>query len=104
MNINMCKEFPDLLFWVVGSKSQRRDGFPHVANLFCTLERSLSLKSCSEVQNIVSIDQVIDFHLFKHIFYMCGVVFAETGNRYFPKDIDQLKEDCLIAKLSGLTQ
>ena len=97
------EEIPDLNFFKVGIG--RRE-----PRLFASLEDSLGIKAVTSfgfdlVESIDVLDKVQDETLIILLSMAHGVMFAESRMCYFlPKQFEQLKEDYLVMKLSGVKQ
>jgi len=112
---NLHTAFPDLTFFVVdgqwNSKFQPKTRIKAALRVFCTLENSLGMKSVFpflhfQAGSLFSIEiwrPEINNRL-EWEMNSIGIAFAETGKVYRKDDLEELKSDYLIAKLSGLRQ
>jgi len=97
------EEMPNLNFFKVGIG--RRE-----PRLFASLEDSLGIKTVTSfgfdlVESIDVLDRIEDETLIILLSMAHGVMFAESRMCYFlPKQFEQLKEDYLVMKLSGVKQ
>lgn len=113
--MSLIEMFPKLTFFVVrgqwNKKFQPKAKINIQNRIFCTLEGSLGIKSISPFlhkgdKTLLSIEfwrrtlhNKLDWELNNP-----GIAFAETGKIYRKKDLDEFRQDYLIALLSGLKQ
>ena len=115
LTYKLLKLFPDLTFFQVvgkfnGSFGARPNVWPDRYRIFCSLEKSLSIRSVvkfledgSTGLKSIEPDKPSDYYL-DNVLQGFGIVFAETGKIYKAVDLEELKRDYFIAKLSGLKQ
>jgi len=113
--MNLQEMFPALTFLAVSGQWNKKFQPKVKINLsnriFCTLEDSLGIKSINPflhkdsrtLRSIEFWDRILHDKLEWEL-NSPGIAFAETGKVYRKQDLDELKEDYLIAMLSGLKQ
>ncbi len=109
----VSETFPDLNFFVIqAEKWNELFGHPLYLSLhimtrfFCTLEGSISIRSVNRFikKGLLSID-LWDPMMHNNLEWAmngAGIAFAETGKIYGRDDLEELKMDYLIAKITGL--
>lgn len=111
---NLRGLFPDLTFWLVrgewNEKFQPEAKIRVNSRIFCTLENSISLLRVMPYLNPNGEFRSIEFwdpkvhNRLEWKMNGTGIAFAETGKIYRKNDLEELKRDYLIAKLSNLKQ
>ncbi len=105
--MSIVKDCPELNYFRVVAIS-RGSYNTRVNYLVATLETSLGLLSLAsmghkDVREIVPIDKYSD-NTIDNSFQKFGIYLAESSSYYRPNEIDRLKEDYFISKITGLKQ